>query len=91
MVPKPFCLGCPLSLKGSSEYSYHSKTTDIIFFLIVWSFDQMEGQLAYHPEVEEDQHCHGMIMSKNALGSASVNLLGQLKTEKRGKPACQNS
>ena len=43
MVPKPFCLGCPRSLKGSLEYSYHSKKNS--FCLMVWSCDQMEGEL----------------------------------------------
>ena len=40
-------------------------------------------------EREEDQQSHGSTISKNGLGSASINLLGQLRIGQCGKPACQ--
>ena len=48
--------------------------------------EELEGQ-----EGEEElKQSHELTVSKNGLGSVSINLLEQLRIEKCGKPACQD-
>ena len=55
-----------------------------------WLTPSGKEELVGQERDEDDQQSHGLTVSKNGLGSASINLLERLRIDKCGKPACQD-